>query len=81
MIASPSSAPSAKVIPYEKPEQPPGVTYTRSARSARPCFAMISLSFSDALAVRLTTASLVPVSCGLVSIAKMVLLRVFRRSF
>src|SRR5438132_6572398 len=42
---------------------------------------MISLSFSDALAVRLTTASLVPVSCGLVSIAKTVLLRMVHRSF
>jgi hypothetical protein len=41
---------------------------------------MISFSFSDALAVRLTTASLVPVS-GLVSIAKTVLLEVLRRSF
>jgi hypothetical protein len=41
---------------------------------------MISLSLSDALAVRLTTASLVTVSCGVVSIAKTVLLEVFRRS-
>jgi hypothetical protein len=42
---------------------------------------MISFSFRDALAVRLTTASPVPVSCGVVSIAKTVLLEVFRRSF
>jgi hypothetical protein len=42
---------------------------------------MISFSFSDAFAVRVTTASLVPVSCPVVSIAKTVLLRVFRRSF
>src|SRR6266404_3921927 len=46
---------NANVIPYENPEHPPGVTYTRSARSCRSCFERTSRSLSVAFGVSETS--------------------------